>query len=324
MITIMEEPIRYSYDKHMKNILSYPSLVAPILYHCMDELKGKSVPEIIKMIETVPNSQEKIQKLDGELFSLKRTVPLRADVVFQVRTEDQIYKVNIEPQVGDPRAYSLYDRQQVYLAMLLSEQEEDGQGYRNYMPIYSIWLVFDEKLKKSRYGKGRYEMEWYNEEESWTETERSLLNGIFVRIGKDARERGGLFEYLYAIFQSGDKAFRDRELEKYGIEKEEEVREVNQVYWEIFDQSVRAESKRIGEEIGERIGEERGQQIGQRLGQEIGERKAKEEKRKEAIRMINRLLETGLMSFDQVFSMVTEGYTQEEKAELLEVLHSHS
>lgn len=253
----MEESIHHQYDKKMKNILSYSSFVAPILYHCMDELKGKSVQEIIKMIEIIPNSQEQIQKLDGELFSLKRTVPLRANVLFQLRTEDRIYKVNIEPQVGNPTSYSLYDRQQIYLAILLSEQEEDGQGYQNYMPIYSIWLVFDERLKKSRYGKGRYQMEWYNEEGRSTKTEGSLLNGVFVHIGEDARERGGLFTYLYAIFQSEDKDFRDKELEKYGIEKEEEVKEVNQIYWEIFDQSVRVESKRIEQEMERKVKEEK-------------------------------------------------------------------
>lgn len=56
------------------------------------------------------------------------------------------------------------------------------------------------------------------------------------------------------------------------------------------------------------------------LAESLAQEMAKEEKIKLSFRRVNRLLEVGSLSFDQIFSILTDRYTKEEKDSVLKAL----
>ena len=138
-----------------------------------------------------------------------------ADVIYEIRVPvgDNELKVlfNIEAQQTDVLKYPLEDRQQYYIANMLSAQNVKDSEYGMLRPCYTIWVLMSPKHRKGN-TIVRYSMRPEDLEENTDDTiVMDKMNIISINLGDpNADVRHESLRMLNAMFSSGDMAENER------------------------------------------------------------------------------------------------------------------
>ena len=144
------------YDEQCKKVLSNKYILANILKYTVEEVKGKTIEEIVKAIDGEPEVgsrgvlefTDKIAGENTEDSSISEGT-LYYDIRFSVRLGEKEYiKIlfDVEAQKDYMPGYHIVTRGIVYGARMISSQigrEFDLKHYDNAKKIYSIWICFD-------------------------------------------------------------------------------------------------------------------------------------------------------------------------------------
>ena len=157
------------YDEQCKKVLSNKYILANILKYTVEEVKGKTIEEIVNAIDGEPEVGtkgvlERTDKITGENTedsSVSEGI-LYYDIRFSVRVGEKEYiKIlfDVEAQKDYTPGYHIVTRGIVYGARMISSQigtEFDLKHYDGVKKVYSIWICFDVAKKIgnaiSRYG----------------------------------------------------------------------------------------------------------------------------------------------------------------------------
>ena len=144
------------YDEQCKKVLSNKYILANILKYTVEEVKDKTIPEIVSAIDGEPEVGTKgvlehTDKIIGENTedSSVSEGTLYYDIRFSVRLGEKEYiKIlfDIEAQKDYTPGYHIVTRGIVYGARMISSQigtEFDLKHYDDAKKVYSIWICFD-------------------------------------------------------------------------------------------------------------------------------------------------------------------------------------
>ena len=144
------------YDEQCKKVLSNKYILANILKYTVEEVKGKTIEEIVNAIDGEPEVGTKgvlecTDKITGENTedSSVSKGTLYYDIRFSLRLGQQKYiKIlfDIEAQKDYTPGYHIVTRGIVYGARMISSQigtEFDLKHYDDAKKVYSIWICFD-------------------------------------------------------------------------------------------------------------------------------------------------------------------------------------
>ena len=144
------------YDEQCKKVLSNKYILANILKYTVEEVKGKTIEEIVNAIDGEPEVGtkgvlERTDKITGENTedSSVSEGTLYYDIRFSVRIgENEYIKIlfDVEAQKDYTPGYHIVTRGIVYGARMISSQigtEFDLKHYDGVKKVYSIWICFD-------------------------------------------------------------------------------------------------------------------------------------------------------------------------------------
>ena len=144
------------YDEQCKKVLSNKYILANILKYTVEEVKGKTIEEIVNAIDGEPEVGtkgvlERTDKITGENTedSSVSEGTLYYDIRFSLRLGEKEYiKIlfDVEAQKDYTPGYHILTRGIVYGARMISSQigtEFDLKHYDGVKKVYSIWICFD-------------------------------------------------------------------------------------------------------------------------------------------------------------------------------------
>jgi len=183
------EEVKASDDRIFKTLVRDSKVLPMMLKNNIDELKGKSIEEILTYLNigedgrtVIGNETEDVRPNEGAV---------RLDSVFDINIPgiDRAISVivNIEGQNNPNPGYQLEKRAAYYAARLLSSQKGTffkGDDYGKMRKTYSIWYVMNPKAEE-RNSIVRYSMEpknVYGKERKMRVLDS--MNIIFVNVGR--------------------------------------------------------------------------------------------------------------------------------------------
>ena len=231
-------------DGRFKTFVRDSKILPMILQSNIDELKDKSVEEILSYLEIGKDGRTVIGKPTE--FTDPNEGTIRVDSVFEVNIPDSdetiSVLVNIEGQDNPKPKYPLERRAEYYIARLVSSQKGilfDNDDYGRMRKTYSIWYILDPRVD-DRNTITRYSMK---PENVYGKERRHLqldtFNIIFVNVGRYDSSLPDPMAFVSILFKLPEDERNIVMKDRFNIEIDDvlnrELREMASIWQDNYD-----------------------------------------------------------------------------------------
>jgi len=186
---VMTDGAKISFDKHFKNIVHSPNLLAYTIKQMIPEFRDKNLETIKQHLDINPDSHRVISE-DTEipLFNGEKII---LDSLFRIRTDDNMeiaLEINMEGQFKRNTGYPIEARAMHYASTLLSTEKGrvfSDSHFDRMVKVYSVWFMIRPYLSEQNTIRrfGMRELLPDDECESIPAPEYDYLEIVMVHLG---------------------------------------------------------------------------------------------------------------------------------------------